>query len=101
MKKLKFQYQKAIQSTWHENFRLIYPNVKSSMHKKFSTQQERSFYFLHIIEYKDYPLKIRVARGKGLPQPWDDYPAFVYDVAKSWKHNSKRANQYYREQEQN
>ncbi len=50
-----------------------------------------SFYFLHVIEYKNYPLKIRVARGAGLPHVWDDFPSYVYKVAKSWKHNSRRA----------
>ena len=68
--------------------------------KAFSTHQERSFYFLHIIEYKDYPLKIRVARGNGLAQAWDDLPTYVYKVTKSWKHNSKRKHQYYKEHEQ-
>jgi hypothetical protein len=55
---------------------------------------------LHRIEYKSYSLKIRVARGAGLPQVWDDFPTCVYKVAKSWKHNSKRAHQYYKEHEQ-
>ena len=63
MKKLKHQYKKAVNSTQHDYFWLIYPNVRSSIFKNFSTHQERSFYFMHYIEYKDYPLKIRVARG--------------------------------------
>ena len=54
----------------------------------------------HQVQYKDYPLKLRVARGTGLPHDWDDLPTYVYDVAKSWKHNSKRAHQYYKEHEQ-
>lgn len=97
MKKLKHQYRQSIQSARHDYFWEIYPNVRSSVFKKFSTHQERSFYFLHSIEYKDYPLRLRVARGTGLPHVWDDFPTYVYDVAKSWKHNSKRKNQYYRE----
>ena len=44
---------------------------------------------MHCIEYKNYPLKIRVARGPGLAEVWDDLPAYVYKVSKSWKHNSK------------
>lgn len=52
---------------------------------------------MHCIEYKDYPLKIRVARGSGLPYIWDDFPTYVYKFSKSWKHNSKRKNQYYKE----
>ena len=67
------------------------------MFKRFSTQQERSFYFMHHIEYKNYPLNIRVARGAGLPYVWDDFPTYVYKVAKSWKHNSRRSHQYYKE----
>ena len=63
MKKLKHQYRQSIQSTRHDYFWEIYPNVRSSVFKKFSTHQERSFYFLHSIEYKDYPLRLRVARG--------------------------------------
>ena len=65
--------------------------------KKLSTQQERSFYFMHHIEYKGYPSKIRVARGAGLPYVWDDYPTYVYKYTKSWKHNSKRPHQHYKE----
>lgn len=97
MKKLKYQYRKSIHSTRHDYFWEIYPNVRSSVFKKFSTYQERNFYCLHRIEYKDFPLKLRVARGSGLPDDWDDLPTYVYGVAKSWKHNSKRKHQYYRE----
>ncbi|TCM60671.1 hypothetical protein EC844_13110 [Acinetobacter calcoaceticus] len=100
MKKLKYQYRQSIRITHKAYFGLIYPNIKSLYHKKFSTQQERGFYFLHVIEYKGYPLKIRAARGKGLAQVWDDLPASVYSVAKSWKHNSKRKHQYYKQHEQ-
>ncbi|MDH1241555.1 MULTISPECIES: hypothetical protein [Acinetobacter] len=100
MKKLKHQYKQSIQSTRHDYLWKVYPNVRSSIFKKFSFQQERSFYFLHRIEYKSYSLKIRVARGTGLPHVWDDFPTCVYKVAKSWKHNSKRAHQYYKEHEQ-
>ncbi len=71
-----------------------------SIFKKFSKSQEHSFYFLHRIEYKSYSLNIRVARGTGLAHVWDDFPTYVYKVAKSWKHNSKRAHQYYKEYEQ-
>ncbi len=67
MKKLKYQYKQSVHSNPHDYFWQIYPNVRSSMFKEFSTHQERSFYFLHVIEYKNYPLKIRVARGAGLP----------------------------------
>lgn len=103
MKKLKSQYKKSLnkQGSRHRYFWKTYPNIRSSVFKKFSTHQERSFYSLHLIEYKDYPLKIRVARGPGLPNALDDLPTSVYDLAKSWKHNSKRKCQYYREHDQN
>ncbi|MFM6957201.1 hypothetical protein [Acinetobacter sp. TR3] len=95
MKKLKSQYKQSVKTYPHER----YPNIKSLYFKKFSTQQEKSFYFMHHIEYKAYPLKLRVARGPRLAEAWDDLPAYVYTVAKSWKHNSKRAHQYYKEPE--
>lgn len=96
MKKLKRHYLQSVRNSQNDYFWKIYPEVRSAHFKKFSNQQERSFYLLHVIEYKDYPLKLRVARGTGLPQVWDDLPTYVYKVAKSWKHNSKRAHQYYK-----
>ena len=100
MEKLKSQYQQSVKTYPHDYFSKRYPNIRSVYFKKFSTQQERSFYFMHHIEYKNYPLKFRVARGTGLPHVWDDFPTYVYKIAKSWKHNSKRAHQYYKEHEQ-
>lgn len=90
MKKLKYQYHQTIEENGNDCFYFWkrYPNIKS-------------FYFLHYIEYKDYSLKIRVARGAGLPHVWDEFPTYIYKVAKSWKHNSKRSHQYYKEHEQN
>ena len=96
MKKLKSHY---IQSVSEEHSKYLwrqYPNIRSGFHKYFSIKQEKSFYFMHLIECKGYPVKLRAARGKQLADPWDDYPAHVFDVAKSWKHNSKRKYQYYR-----
>ena len=97
MKKLKYQYRQSLKTYSNGGIRNRYPHLKSLMHKQFSTRQELSFYFLHLIEYKNYPLKLRVARGTGLPHVWDDLPAYVYKVAKSWKHNSKRRHQHYKE----
>lgn len=98
MKKLKSLYQQSVKTPCpNDFFWKCFPNIQSVYHKKFSTQQEKSFYSMHCVEYKNYPLKIRVARGPGLAEPWDDLPAYVYKVAKSWKHNSKRAHQYYKE----
>ena len=95
MKKLKQQYRCYIERRDWDYIWKVYPNVRSGTHKNFSTKQEKSFYFMHLVECKGYPVKLRAARGKALANPWDDYPSFVYDVAKSWKHNSKRRNQYY------
>ncbi len=95
MKKLKQQYRSRNKAyghyLWDE-----YPRVRSGTHKHFSTKQEKSYFFLHEIECRGYPIKLRSARGKALADPWDDYPARVYDVAKCWKHNSKRRHQYYK-----
>jgi hypothetical protein len=95
MKKLKQQYRSHIKANgciiWH-----VYPCVRSGTHKHFSTKQEKSYFFLHEVEYSEYPIKLRAARGKILANPWDDYPAYVFDVAKCWKHNSKRRHQYYK-----
>ncbi len=95
MKKLKQQYRNRIkyqrQYLWD-----FYPSVRSGIHKHFSTKQEKSYFFLHLIECRGYPIKLRAARGKALANPWDDYPSYVYSLAKSWKHNSKRRYQYYK-----
>lgn len=100
MKKLKSQYRHSLTkvmifrtttTVWE-----IYPSVRSRYHKHFSTKQEKSYYFLHKIESRGYPIKLRAARGRILADPWDDYPSFVYRFAKSWKHNSKRHKQYYK-----
>ena len=97
MKKLKFQYLQPANTHPNDGIRKRYPHMRNAYFKKFSTYPERSFYFFHLIEYKDYPLKLRVARGSGLPEEWDDLPPSVYNVAKSWKHNSKRKHQYFKE----
>ncbi|NRB69620.1 MAG: hypothetical protein HRU48_20000 [Vibrio sp.] len=95
MKKLKQQYRSRKKA--HRAYLWdVYPSVRSGTHKHFSTKQEKSYFFLHKVEYSEYPLKLRPARGKSLANPWDDYPAYVYDVAKCWKHNSKRRHQYYK-----
>ncbi|HCE2839551.1 hypothetical protein CGJ94_17635 [Vibrio parahaemolyticus] len=95
MKKLKQQYRSHAKAQgdylWD-----VYPSVRSGTHKHFSTKQEKSYYFLHKVECREYLIKLRAARGRSLANPWDDYPAHVYDVAKCWKHNSKRRHQYYK-----
>ena len=96
MKKLKQQYRNRYVVERRQYLFDIYPNVRSGTHKHFSTKQEKAYYFLHAIECKGYPIKLRAARGNALANPWDDYPAHVYDLAKSWKHNSRRRHQYYK-----
>lgn len=96
MKKLKQQYKYAVTYPGCRFCGVYYPLLKNWLHKRFSTRQEKSFFYLHLIEYKEYPIKLRAARGKRLADPWDDYPSDAYDVAKSWKHNSRRKHQYYR-----
>lgn len=96
MKKLKRHFNCWPTESDSRNTRVTYPSINSHVYKHFSTKQENSFYFLHLIEYKTYPLKLRAARGKSLADPWDDYPSTVYRLAKSWKYNSKRKCQYYR-----
>lgn len=96
MKKLKQQYRNKYLRYQRGYMWDVYPNVRSGAHKHFSTKQEKSYFFLHNIECKGYPIKLRAARGRALANPWDDYPAYVYDLAKSWKHNSKRRYQYYK-----
>ena len=95
MKKLKQQYRSHIKADGHFLWD-VYPCVRSGTHKHFSTKQEKSYFFLHEVEYREYPIKLRAARGKSLANPWDDYAAHVYEVAKCWKHNSKRRHQYYK-----
>lgn len=96
MKKLKQQYRNHIIRFDGPFLWNVYPCVRSRTFKRFSTKQEKSYFFLHEVEYREYPIKLRAARGKSLANPWDDYPAYVDKVAKCWKHNSKRRHQYYK-----
>lgn len=96
MKKLKQHYKHRVEQKHSKYLWNFYPSIRSGIYKRFSTKQEKSFYFMHLVECKGYPVKLRAARGKQLANPWDDYPTHVYAVAKSWKHNSKRKFQYYR-----
>lgn len=72
-----------------------YTYVHSESHKHFSTKQEKTAYCIHMIEYKQYKLKIRPSRGSNIANPWDDYPSYVYKMSKSWKYKSKRKRQYH------
>lgn len=95
MKKLKTVYKNYFRHVRIGNeFRPYYPNIRSGTHKRFSTKQEKSYYFLHEIEYENISFRIRAKRGNALADPWSDYPSDVYELRKSWKHNSKRRKQY-------
>lgn len=94
MLKLKSQYKNKITQFRRGIFIDVYPNVRSCVCKKFSTKQEKSLYILHLIEFRKYPVNIRAKRGSALADYYDDYPTYVYKIAKSWKHNSKRYHQY-------
>ncbi|EPP6705457.1 hypothetical protein ACUU3R_004128 [Providencia rettgeri] len=93
MKKIKQQYRSAIiEGVW-----CWYPSLRNHCHKSFSTKQEKSIYAMHYIEYKGSMLKLRAARGFCLVDSWYDLPTSAYKLGKSWKHNSRRKHQYYRE----
>lgn len=62
------------------------------------THQERAMYELHKTEYRFCSkLKLRAKRGKALPCAWHDIRVSALDYTKSWKHNSKRRHQWYRQ----
>lgn len=67
--------------------------------RSFSTKQERSMAFMHEIEYAEYGLKVRPHRGNNLVDAWDDLYCHFNSTTKSWKHNSKRRHQYYRQKD--
>ena len=76
-----------------------YPNMRSSSIKHFSNKQEKTINNLHLKEYREYEtygLRIRGKRKNSLPDVNDDYPSYLYKIAKSWKHNSKRSQQYFK-----
>jgi hypothetical protein len=80
-----------------------YPNLRTGgCHKKFSTLNEaKQAFSKKEDEYRDlYKIRGRRSR-KGLPNPWDDYPTYVYQKIKSWKYNSKRKNQWFKEKFEN
>lgn len=99
IKKTKSQYRGGIDFEFGTGkVYTSYPRLKNRIIKRFSVHQERSLTAMHKVEYKkEYNLKIRGSRDGSIPNPWDDYPSSVYELGKSWKHNSKRKKQYYRE----
>ena len=57
MKKLKFQYLQPENTHPNDGIRQRYPHLRNVYHKKFSTLQERSFYFLHLIDGPNFLLR--------------------------------------------
>lgn len=96
-KRLKMQYHTNRKTQINRFPTTIYPNLRSSIIKKFSTIQEKAAYFQHSIECKQWKVKLRAKRGKSLATVNDDLKTSAYDLAKSWKHNSKRKHQHYKE----
>lgn len=75
------------------DFWVVNYSSEKCIFKKLIAHQERCFYLIHLIEYNDYPLKLRVARGTALHEEWDDLLIYFHKVAKSWKDNSRRRKQ--------
>lgn len=97
MKKLKRQYRKQALITYFGISVFSYTALRNRIIRKFSTKQEKAYYFLHEIELREYRVKLRKARGKALAHVNDDLPSFAYKLEKSWKHNSRRKSQWYKE----
>ncbi|OCF97475.1 hypothetical protein A9G08_00390 [Gilliamella sp. wkB195] len=97
MLKLKKQYINSATIGYFKHGKPIiyYPCIRSYMNKCFSTKQEKSAYYIHMIEYKHFNLKIRACRGRNIANPRDDYTSYVYKMSKSWKYKSKRKRQYH------
>ena len=93
MKRLKPHFQ----GEWR-NFRSrSYYCANLHYYRKIRTHQERAMYELHCKEYRHIrQLKLRARRGKVLPCAQYDIVVSARFYAKSWKHNSKRHHQWYR-----
>lgn len=97
-KRIKEQFIVADEHPSYLRYFITYrPYLRNSWFRRFSTKQEKSCSLLHEIEYAEYGFKVRVRRGKNLPDSWDDLSSSVNYGVKGWKHNSKRKHQYFRE----
>lgn len=97
LKNLKAQYHVADKASYFygtEYFRAY--NCRNKYFREFSTKQEKSFYLMHLAEYRGTELRLRARRGKALPSSWDDLPTGIYDAEKCWKTSTRRKNQWYR-----
>lgn len=92
--KVKSQYRSEQNN---KNGNVVYPNLRSQSHKKFSTTQERALYSQHMIEHqKGGMVKLRAKRStKSLANPNDDYATNLHSI-RSWKDKTNRQNQYYK-----
>jgi hypothetical protein len=76
----------------------ILPSIRSGCHKNFSILNEAKQAFRHKEDEYRKLYKIRGKRTRsGLPNVWDDYPSYVYSMEKSWKYNSRRKKQWFKE----
>ncbi len=64
-----------------------------SYYRRIRTTQERRMAVAHMDEYGAQMVRGK-RRVRTLPNAWDDYSSNVWDLKNSWKHNSKRGQQY-------
>lgn len=100
LKKLKEQYhlEDKVTNFFGREFHRAY-KCKNRYYREFSTKQERSYYQLHLAEYRGTKLRLRARRGNALPTSWDDLPTGMYDAEKNWKTSTRRKTQWYRVKE--
>lgn len=97
-KRLKKHHQQALKPI--SDFTCdLYPNLRNYYYRKIRTKQEKAVNYQHRIECFEMGVKVKIRskRCENLADGWDDIPSFFHDMKKCWKHNSKRAHQYYKE----
>jgi len=96
MKKTKKHYIESVSPKCERMTWYLYPNMRDDHYRRFSFRQECSYYLMHLLEQKEYPLKLRSARGAQLMDVFWGRRSFCQSLSESWKHNSKRRSQNYR-----
>lgn len=99
-KRIKLQFIKD--ELWTSKFSILdcFPFRQDRYYRKFSNKNAKASLGLSLIECKEIGINIRLRNGMDFPDPWDDYISNLCYVAKSWKHNSKRRKQYFREKKE-
>lgn len=97
-KKLKPQFQSSRCSSTHKRYARIdtYPQLRNHIYRYFSTFSEKKATLGHIADYPDYGIRFRACRGKNIIDHHDDVRSDALKLSRSWKHNSRRKNQFYR-----